>query len=521
MTDIASLQQQAERAFKAGNMPAAIQAARSVLALAPNHTPAHLLLSHAAMLGQQFRLATRDVLRAIAGLPEQAPTMTAAVALRLITIGEYGAANRLIRYLDLEQPLPDTLLFDLAQQATLLDQHELALRLLDLATRRSGENHAMAYFRGNAMKFMGRMDEAAQAFERAIALEPAHAHSHWALAFLGRKQGASLRAARLRTLLARSGVNDGDRAYLGYALYRELEALEDSDGAWTALSQAAAAKRRTLQHDVAAETALFDQIIATFTAEFVHDAAEPAADAPTPIFIVGMPRTGTTLLERILGNHDQVSLCGELNDLRMQYKWVTDYYCPGFFDAKSLARASTAKLTDVGTRYLDHVHWRAPGARFFTDKNPGNFQLIGLILKALPQAKIIHLSRDPTDACFSNFKELFAANAYSYSYDLTELAAHHRNYARLMAHWHVIAPGRVLDVRYEDLVTAPEAQTRRVMKYLGLNYAPDQVRIEDSTEIVSTASSAQVREPIHSRNVGGWQRYATQLAPLLTALRSA
>ena len=517
-TDLSSLQSQAERAFASGDLGTTVRRAREVLAIAPQHSPAHLLLANVAMLGKQFRLATRDVLRAAEGLATQPITMTAAVALRLITIGEYGAANALIHGIAPEELDSPSLLFDFAQQLTLLEQHAPALRFLDLLSARGHVNHSTAYFRGNAMKFMGRNDEAVAAYEHSIRLKPDYAHSHWALAFLGRKDGAAVRVDRVRALLARPGLNDDDRAYLGYALYRELEMLDDNDGAWQALATAAAAKRRTLSHDATAERALFEQIIATFPREFVqHGATSPDA-AHTPIFVVGMPRTGTTLLERILGNNPRVILCGELNDLRMQYKWMSDYYNPGFFDAPALARAGQVDYSVLGNRYLEHVLWRAPGAAYFTDKNPGNFQLIGLILKALPQAKIINLSRSPVDACFSNLKELFAANAYSYSYDLGELAAHHRNYSRLMQHWHEAAPGRVLDVRYEELVTEPEQQTERVMRYLGLDYSPEQVRVQDSTQIVSTASSAQVREPIHRRNIGSWQRYARQLQPLVDAL---
>lgn len=514
--DIAALQKQAERALQQGDAGTAVRLARQILASAPHYAPACLLLSGIAMSGRQMRLATRDALRALDGIAEQQPPMMAAISLRLISIGEYGRAFDVIRGVDLEQPLANSVLFDFSQQLTLIDQHEPAMHLLDVIERRGGETYATAYFRGNAMKFMGRMDEAEVAFERSIALKPDYIHSHWALAFLGRKAGAAARVDRIRALIDASTLADRDRCYLDYALYRELEMLGDDEAAWQALEHGFHAKRRGLQHDAAAETALFDQIIAAFPS--VPPAFATTPDAATPIFIVGMPRTGTTLLERILGNSPGITLCGELNDLRMQYKWASDYYCPGFYDRHALARAPQVDYALLGRRYLDHVKWRAPGSTRFTDKNPGNFQMIGAILKALPQAKIIHLSRDPADACFSNLKELFAANAYSYSYDLAELAAHHRNYTRLMAHWHAIAPGRVLDVRYEDLVSEPEPQTERVMRYLGLPYKPGQSRVEDSTQIVSTASSAQVREPIHRRNIGGWQRYAAHLQPLIDAL---
>ncbi|HQW80746.1 MAG TPA: sulfotransferase [Pseudomonadota bacterium] len=514
--DIAALQKQAERALQQGDANTAVRNAREILAAAPEYAPAHLLLSNIAMFGRKMRLATRDAMRAADVMHRQPAPLTAAIALRLISIGEYGRAYDEIRAVDLERPFPPSILFDFSQQLTLLEQHELALRFLDVVEKRGGETFSTAYFRGNAMKFMGHMEAAHVAFERSIALKPDYVHSHWALAFLGQSAGSAQRVERIRALIDHGSIPDRDRCYLDYALYRELELLGDDEAAWAALAQGCLAKRRTIQHDAAAESALFDQIIARFPK--VPPAFATTEGAATPIFIVGMPRTGTTLLERILGNSPAIALGGELNDFRMQYKWVADYYSPGFFDAQSLARADSIDYALLGRRYLDHVKWRAPGARRFTDKNPGNFQMIGAILKALPQAKIIHLCRDPADACFSNLKELFAANAYSYSYDFGELAAHHRQYTRLMAHWHAIAPGRILDVRYEELVSDPEVQTEQVMRYLGLPFRPEQIRIEDSSQIVSTASSAQVREPIHRRNIGGWQRYEAKLQPLIDAL---
>jgi hypothetical protein len=245
-------------------------------------------------------------------------------------------------------------------------------------------------------------------------------------------------------------------------------------------------------------------------------------DARTPVFVLGMPRTGTTLLERVLGGHDKVALCGELNDFRMQYKWASDHFCLGFFDAPAVDRVGGVDYRELGRRYLQHVAWRLPaGASHFTDKNPGNYMMAGLILRALPQARVIHLRRNPMDACFSNLKVLFGSNAHPYSYDFHDLATHYNNYSRLMSHWHELAPGRILDVNYEDLVREPEAQARRVMAFCGLGYEPSQIRVESHAAPVSTASSSQVRQPIHTRNIGGWRSYAEGLAPLQSLLEAA
>jgi hypothetical protein len=247
--------------------------------------------------------------------------------------------------------------------------------------------------------------------------------------------------------------------------------------------------------------------------------APPAIEAqpknkPTPIFIVGMPRTGTTLLERILGNHPEVSTCGELTALVQQHHWVADRVWAGMFDERAAMEQPRLDTDLLGRRYLDAVSWRTEGRRFFSDKTPGNLMAIALILKAMPHARIIHLRRDPIDACFSNLKVLFAPDVYPYSYDFHGLASHHRNYTRLMNHWHGLFPGRILDVGYEDLVRNSEQQATRILEYCGLEERDGITELTANNASVSTESRSQVREPIHQRNVGGWRRYASHLAPL-------
>ena len=512
--------QQAQLAIQGGDYVAARRACERLIAAEPLHSGAQLMLANLASSAGQHRQATSHALAAVQKMGRQSLQHVAAVSLKLISVGEYESAVALIRKINpASVPAPSSLA-ELSQQLSLLEQHDDALRYLDSALAQGLDGDWVHYVHGNYLKFVGRMEEAAAAYEKSLQRNPDYAFSHLAIATLERPGGAESRIDRLRGTLARVPADFQELPYLQYALFKELDGLGDTGAAWLALEAGFRAKRRQVQHDAAEENALFDAIIAATGRDFVGP-ARTAAGAATPIFVLGMPRTGTTLLERILGGHPQISLCGELNDFRMQYKWASDHFCLGFFDRTAVQRLTAVDYRLLGERYLQHVAWRVPGTAYFTDKNPGNFMMAGLILRALPQARIIHLRRNPMDSCFSNLKELFGSNAHPYSYDFADLASHYANYSRLMAHWQAIAPGRILNVNYEDMVTDPQASAQRVMAYCDLSYDAGQLRVESSRAPVSTASSAQVRQPIHARNVGGWKRYARQLAPLQELLGAA
>ena len=511
---------QAQQRFSGRDRNGARAACEAVLAAQPGHSGAHLMLSIICGQQDQHRLATSHAVAAAARIASPTLQHVAAVASRLVAVGEYEQAFRLIRKVDVSRAGNPRFLVDLSQQLNILGRHEDALLYLDAAIAHGYKGEAVNYLRGTYLRYLGRFEEAAQEFERSLVLNPQLAYAHRALANLGLPAGREGRIGRIRRALGQETLTDINRAYLGYALFRELDAVDDTDGAWQALEEGASAQRRTLEYDAGAESALFDQLTAACGPGFVGP--RPAEDPGiTPIFILGMPRTGTTLVERILGGHPQITLCGELNDFRQQFKWATDHQCPGFIDGVGIGRLPGVDFAELGRRYLEHVAWRVPGTPYFTDKNPGNWIVAGLVLKALPQARIIHLRRNAMDACFSNLKELFAPNFYPYSYRLEDLAGHYRNYTRLMAYWHDMAPGRILDVHYEDLVSDPAREARRLMDYCGVEFRPDQVHIETNTTPVSTASAVQVREAIHGRNVGGWKRYASRLAPLERLLGNA
>jgi hypothetical protein len=228
-----------------------------------------------------------------------------------------------------------------------------------------------------------------------------------------------------------------------------------------------------------------------------------------------MARSGTTLLERMLGNHSRVAVAGELMDFGAQLHWMADTR-----NAQSdtlISRLPDLDYAELGQRYLAQTQWRAHGKTFFIDKQPPNWVLAGAIHSALSRAPILNLVRDPMDTCFSNWRAYFG-DACAYSYDVDALAAHFQDYRRTVTHWHRLMPGAILDVPYAELVSEPEATLHRVFDFCGLDWEPDCADITRNASPSATLSAAQVRAPLRRDTGGQWRRYARQLAPLNAAL---
>ncbi|MDE2054058.1 MAG: sulfotransferase [Xanthomonadaceae bacterium] len=227
-----------------------------------------------------------------------------------------------------------------------------------------------------------------------------------------------------------------------------------------------------------------------------------------------MPRSGTTLLDRLLGGHSQVVSAGELEDFARQLCWAADQRA--LLDARMLDRLPELDYREIGRRYLARAQWRARGTRFFIDKQPWHYMVTGLIHRAFPQARLLHLVRDPMDVCFSNYRALLGAR-YAYSFDLQTLAGHFRQYKRLLAHWHEVMPGRILDVSYRDLVGDTETTMRRVVEFCGLDWESACLDPSRNTTPIGTLSAVQARGAIHG-GFGAWRRYERHLVALRTAL---
>lgn len=395
-----------------------------------------------------------------------------------------------------------------------LGDHAAALVHFAHAVALEPGNSEYRYNHAVTLNFLGRVDAADAALEALIAMVPGHARAHHLLSSLRKQSAGANHVARLGRIHAQA--RDGrDRLLLGYALAKELEDIGEPDQALDMLCAANGEHRRTLDYSFARDAAAFDAIEAHWPAVRAAPADAPSREAP--IFIIGMPRTGTTLVDRIISSHPGVESAGELQAMPLAVKMAAATRSRTVLDAETIAAASRADMGRIGQDYLKRArhHRRDPSLRF-TDKFPGNFQYAGFIARALPDARIICLRRNPMDTVLANFRNLFAISSryYDYSYDLLDIAAYYVRFDRLMALWAREMPGRVLGVAYEDLIADQQGQTRRMIEHAGLDWSDRCLSFHENAAPVSTPSAAQVRRPIYSDSVARWKRHAEVLEPV-------
>ena len=505
----------AERLMQA-RQPAAARTGYESIAGDPDWMlPANLRLSAIALQDGRLRDAVAHALAAYA-VREPDPVLLEALCRQLIAVGELEAAVDCARSPVVSQAHDPEVLAGVGKLMSEQSLPDLALPLLRRANRFGMDAPPLHYRIGLAEMYAGNLGNAGSEFDHCLQADPAFAPAHRMRVRLRRATVVENHVDVLHAAIARLPADAADAPPLYYALFKELDDLDRRDEAWQALEAGMRLRRRQVDFDAAAETRLFDHLQRSSAAATacVSDADDAG---PTPVFIVGMPRSGTTLLERILGAHPQVADAGELRDFTTQLRWMCDRTGGPHLDLDLAQRAGAVEMAELGRRYLSHTRWHARGKPFYTDKLPANFVHAGYIAQALPRARILHMVRDPMDTCFSNLKELFA-NAYPHSYDQAEMAGHFLRYRQLMTHWHRQYPGRILDVHYDVLVADPERVARQVLEFCGLAWEPSVVAIESRSGAVATASSVQMREPIHQRFIGQWRRYEDRLQPLRQAL---
>ena len=406
-----------------------------------------------------------------------------------------------------------------AIQCMQLGDYETALTLFDKILERVPHDPVTNVSKGHALKTGGRSDDAVAAYRAALDSQPFYCDAWYSLANLKVYRFDDAELAAMEALENNPHLGGQDRVYLQFALGKAYEDRKDYAQSFTHYAKGNAIKKAQLQYRAEGTTKECDEQIAACTPEIF--ARETGCQAPDPIFILGLPRAGSTLLEQILSSHSMVdgtlelpnvlSISGKLR--RLGQRQGNQKY------PFNLADLSAEQLTTLGEEYIRDTQIHRQGAPFFIDKMPNNFRHIGLIKLMLPNAKIIDARRDPMSCCFSGFKQLFA-EGQMFSYDLEDIGQYYLDYVRLMDHWDAALPGFVLKVQHEDVVADLETQVRRMLDFCNLPFEESCLEFHKTERNVRTPSSEQVRQPIFSTALEQWKHYEPWLGPLKTTLGS-
>lgn len=372
---------------------------------------------------------------------------------------------------------------------------------------------------GNLFQEQGKLDEAVASYRRALQVKPDCGETRYNLARAGKvKAGdenlAALIAAEEAMRSGTAPLTDKDAVFLHFALGKSYDDAGDHAKAFQHFLEGGRLKRATFDYDADKTAGYFVSIMQNFDAAALDRLRGGGDPAQLPIFVLGMPRSGTTLTEQIIASHPEVHGAGELPDLMaIAHREIAAATFPD-----NVRLLDPARLSAWGAEYVAGLQRRAPDARRITDKMPANFLAVGLIHLMLPNAKIIHVKRNPLDTCLSCFTTLFE-HKQEYSYDLAELGRYYAGYARLMDHWRKVLPeGAFLEVQYEDIVADQEAQARRLIEYCGLEWNDACLNFHQNKRVVRTASVTQVRQPIYKSSVERWRPYEKFLRPLFDTL---
>jgi len=398
-----------------------------------------------------------------------------------------------------------------------IGEFEEAIALYEMLLQR-GSNHPKVWMSyGHALKTVGRQEESIEAYRRAVALQPALGEVWWSLANLKTVRFSDADVASMEAALTGSNLAIEDRFHLEFALGKAYEDRKDPARSFGHYASGNALRRAQLRYDPDEISGQVDRAIETFTSQFFASRAAYGCDAPDPIFILGMPRAGSTLIEQILSSHSQVEGTMELPDIPALANQIQE---GGASYPEALVTLSAEETRRLGQSYLDRTHiQRKEGKPFFIDKLPNNWLHIGFIHLILPNAKIIDARRHPLDCCFSNFKQHFA-RGQGFSYGLEDVGRYYVDYVRLAAHFDAVLPVRVHRVIHERLLDDPEGEISALLQALDLPFEDACLNFHHNKRAVRTASSEQVRRPINREGVGQWLPYEPWLTPLKTALGS-
>jgi predicted Zn-dependent protease len=484
-TDVPAIRMLAEVAARLGRDDDAIRLLERCLDLAPGFTAARYNYAILLYRQNQAEAGLVEIERLLSSDPRN-PGYRNLQAVLLSRVGEYGRASAIYRELLSEYP-----------------------------------NYAKVWLSyGHVLKTENRVGEGIEAYRRSIALDPAFGEAYWSLANLKTFRFEDADVAAMRAQLATPELADDSRVHFHFALGKACEDAGDHARAFEHYAKGNALHRQGHPHEAARHTMRVQQLKKAYSREVFGQHAGSGCASTAPIFIVSLPRAGSTLLEQILSSHSAIEGTSELPDILTMVKELRAESASedAAAYAEVLVRKSPGELRALGEAYIERTRVQRKTVRpFFIDKMPNNFLHVGMIHLLLPNARIIDARRHPLACCFSNFKQHYA-RGQRFSYDLTDMGLFYRDYVDLMAHFDEVLPGRVHRVFHERVVEDTEAEVRRVLDYLGLPFEAGCLRFFENERPVRTASSEQVRQPIYREGIGQWQNYDSWLGPLRSAL---
>jgi len=403
----------------------------------------------------------------------------------------------------------------LAEFYTHCTRHDDALRCYRRALELAPDNTDCRFSLAAALTASGDIDGAEDALNRVIEQQPDDYDAYRNRATLRRQTAERNHIDAMRARLAAGVTRPAGEAQLCYALAKEYEDLGDYEQAFAMLKRGAGQRRKLMRYRVESDIEAMSRIAEVFDAALFARHAGGCTDSG-PIFVLGLPRSGTTLVERIIASHERVASLGEINDLAYALMRTAG----GGGKLELIARAAQLDFGLLGRRYLDSTRAYGAGGDFLIDKTPLNYLYLGLIQLALPNARIVHVKRSPMDACYGMYRTLFRAG-YPFSYDFDDLARYYAAYRQLMRHWHALIPQAFHEVSYEALVEDQEGVSRRIIEYCGLDWQPACLAFHRNPAPVATASAVQVRQPVYRDALERWRHYERQLEPLAERLTAA
>jgi tetratricopeptide (TPR) repeat protein len=504
------------RAAQAKAWPQVEASARALLGSAPDDAEGYFLLGLAA----KGRHRTDEAIRAFARAREldtRRYDATVELAGQQQRLGEHGEAVRLLRACEWQLGGSP---YYLDMAATIHANAGLpgdAWRLFGQADALQPDVDALRARFAAACVHVGRTGDAVAIYEDLLRKHPEHQRNHYELSRLRTATDRS-HIDRMLAVLERTRLPPARNIYLCYALGKEFEDLGEWSEAFRWYRAAGDAAADVADYDVADDLRVIDAIIETCNAEWLREnPVRTGGASKTPIFVVGLPRSGTTLVERVLASHPLVSSAGESFFVPSALRQLAGERGAGPVCADVIRSAARAPAGELAARYLAAIDYRLGDEPMFVEKLPENVLYLGFLARDFPDARIVHVRRNPMDVCFAMYKQSF----FRYAYTLADLGRYYPAYDRLAAHWSELLADRIVSVSYETLVGHPEAAVRTLLARLGLPFEPACLEFHRNPAATNTASAAQVREPMHTRSVGRWRHFAPYLEPLAAALREA